>query len=143
MAEIRTIMPAAPKPAAPASSARAANRLRPILETAASVRAGGADEAARRNSIFTPSAPGTRRNSLTIIPSHTSSKPNLKAESSTTASLQATGLTTSRPPDLGDLHLDHARHLGISCDEREWLEGDATGYWARTRSERSTTTSGN
>ncbi|CAD6886215.1 unnamed protein product [Tilletia caries] len=82
--QIQTIMPAAPAPAAPAPSARIA--FDPILETAASVRAGGADEASRRNSIFTPSAPGTRRNSLTIIPSHTSSKLNLKAESSPTAS---------------------------------------------------------
>ncbi|KAE8220477.1 hypothetical protein CF319_g6001 [Tilletia indica] len=84
--QIQEIMPAPPAPVVPAPApAPATGSVRiafdPILETAASVRAGGAEDGSRRNSIFTPSAPGTRRNSLTIINSRTSSKFNSRANS--------------------------------------------------------------
>ncbi|KAK0555903.1 hypothetical protein OC846_001569 [Tilletia horrida] len=77
--QIHTIPPP-PQPPAPARIA-----FDPILETAASIRAEDEDlarvdsqQASRRNSLFSPSAPGTRRNSLTIIPSNTSTRRNSK-----------------------------------------------------------------
>ncbi|KAK0531851.1 hypothetical protein OC835_003533 [Tilletia horrida] len=90
--QIQAIVPTPPPPARIAFD--------PVLETAASVRA--ADDApelsrqislgqsqpqtqqqqsSRRGSLFSPSMPGTRRNSLTIIASRTSSRLNSKVNS--------------------------------------------------------------